>query len=178
MLNLLPQSEKKFLEREKCYKTLLILGLAVLCALVCLNLILLSIKIYISAQTEVENIIFQQTEKQIQNSRTRGIEDAIRITNKDMADMHSFYKNKTDMSELLEKLSEILPQGIYLTYFSFSAEQESEREISISGFSPSREKLFELKQILESETEFQEVYFPSSNWVKPYDIDFSLKFHL
>ncbi len=180
MLNLLPQSEKKLLEQEKCQRALLIFGLIVLAALICFNLILLSIKIYISGQVKAENIIFQQFEQQVQSSKLRSIEETIRTANKNMADINSFYKNRISVSGLLEKISKILPQGVYLTYFSFNAKEqpngETAREVSISGFSPSREKLFELKQILESETEFQDVNFPAFNWIKPHNIDFSLNF--
>jgi Tfp pilus assembly protein PilN len=191
MLNLLPQTEKKVLKIERGYKALLILSITLLCALVCFILILLSIKISIAGQANAENIIFQQFENQIQKSKLQEIEDRVKAYNKNMADINSFYKDRNETSELLQKISEILPSDIYLTYFSFNTIEERvkiedsnktkikiNREISISGFSPSRERLFELKQILESQSDFNEVYFPASNWTKPYDIDFSLKFNL
>jgi Tfp pilus assembly protein PilN len=191
MLNLLPQTEKAFLQKEKNFKTLLILGMALLCALVCFILILLSIKIYIAGSASAENIVFEQFEKQIQNSKSREVEDNIKIYNQNITNINSFYNNRKEVSELAQRISEILPSGIYLTYFSFNTVEETikikdsnktkkeiKREISISGFSPTREKLFELKEILKSQTDFHEVYFPASVWTKPYDIVFSLKFSL
>ena len=191
MLNLLPQTEKAFLQKEKNFKTLLILGMALLCALVCFILILLSVKIYIAGQANAENIVFEQFQKQIQNSKSREIEDKIKIYNQNIANINSFYNNRNEITELLQRISEILPADIYLTYFSFNTIEETvkiensdktekklKKEISISGFSPTREKLFELKEILKSQTDFHEVYFPASNWTKPFDINFSLKFHL
>ena len=191
MLNLLPQTEKAFLQKEKNFKTLLILGMALLCALVCFILILLPIKIYVAGSANAENIAFEQFEKQIQNSKFQEIEDKIKIYNQNIASISSFYNNRNEMSELLQRISEILPSGVRLTYFSFNTVEETKkikdsnktikeikREVSISGFSPSREKLFELKEILKSQTDFHEVYFPASVWTKPFDIDFSLKFHL
>ena len=191
MLNLLPQTEKAFLQKEKNFKTLLILGMALLCALVCFILILLSIKIYIAGSANAENVVFEQFQKQIQNSKSREIEDKIKIYNQNIANINSFYNNRNEITELLQRISEILPADIYLTYFSFNTIEETvkiensdktekklKKEISISGFSPFREKLFELKEILKSQTDFHEVYFPASNWTKPFDINFSLKFHL
>ena len=191
MLNLLPQTEKVFLQKEKNFKTLLILGMALLCALVCFILILLSINIYIAGQANAKKIVFQQFEEQIQNSKSREIEDRVKIYNQNIADINSFYNNRIEITELLQRISEILPSDIYLTYFSFNTIEETikiegsdktekklKQEISISGFSPSREKLFELKEILKSQTDFLEVYFPASAWTKPFDINFSLKFHL
>ena len=191
MLNLLPQTEKIFLQKEKNFKTLLILGMALLCALVCLILILLSIKIYIAGSANAENIIFERFEKQIQNSESREIEDKIKIYNQNMANINSFYKDRIEISELAQRISEILPSDIYLTHFFFNTieetvrvkdsdktEKKSKKELSISGFSPTREKLFELKETLKSQTDFYEVYFPASAWTKPFDINFSLKFNL
>ena len=191
MLNLLPQTEKAFLQKEKDYKTLLILGMVLLCVLVCFILILLSIKIYIAGSANAENIVFEQFEKQIQNSKFRETENKIKTYNQNMADINFFYKERIGISELLQRISEILPSGVRLTHFSFQAIGETikikdsnktikeiKREISISGFSPTREKLFELKEVLKSQTDFHEVYFPASVWTKPYNINFSLKFHL
>ena len=191
MINLLPQTEKKVLKIEMAYKALLILAVTLLCVLVCFILILSSIKIYIAGQANVENIVFEQFEKQIQSSKSRETEDKIKIYNQNIADINSFYKDRTEISELLQEVSEILPSDIYLTYFSFKTTEEKvkiensdktkkeiKREVSMSGFSPSRERLFELKQILESKSDFKEVYLPASSWTKPYDINFSLKFSL
>ena len=191
MINLLSQTEKKVLKTEMNYKTLLVLAITFLCALVCFILILLSIKIYITGQTTAENIIFQQLEDQAQKSKSQETENMIKAYNKNMANINFLYKDRQETSELLQKISEILPSDIYLTRFSFNTVEEKvkiknsdktkielKREISISGFSPSRERLFELKKILESQSDFKEVYFPASSWTKPYDINFSLKFNL
>jgi Tfp pilus assembly protein PilN len=191
MINLLPQTEKKILKIERNYKALLILAITFLCALICFILILLSIKIYVAGQANAENIIFKQFQKQIQKSKSQEIENMVRTYNKNMENINSFYKDRSQISGLLQRISEILPSDIYLTHFSSNTIEETvkiensnktkkkiKREVSISGFSPSRERLFELKQILESQSDFNEVYFPASDWTKPYDIDFSLKFNL
>lgn len=191
MLNLLPPAEKYFLQKEKNLKSLLILGLVLLFGLMCFSLMLLSINIYIAGQANAEDIVMKQVKEQAGKLGFADVEDKIRACNKSINDINSFYHNRIEMSGLIERISGILPSGIQLSYFSFSAVEETIkeessgkakkkiiREISISGFAPSRENLFELKQVLESQQDFSNVYFPASNWTKPKDIDFSLKFNL
>jgi len=48
--------------------------------------------------------------------------------------------------------------------------------VSLSGFAPTTETLFEFKENLEKEASFKEVCFPPTNWVNLTDIDFSVTF--
>lgn len=63
MINLLPPEEKTILIQEERFKLILILGIVFLSALLSLILILFSVRIYISSQTDSENTIFEQEEK-------------------------------------------------------------------------------------------------------------------
>lgn len=170
----------------------MILGIAFLSFLVCFCLTLLSIKIFIAGQVQAEKIIFEQTQKELGFSKTQDIERNIDTANQNLSLFNSFYKNRVEITVLLEKISNILPSGVYLTHFSLSPVPEPKKEkekqeelekkykfqISISGFSPSREKLYQLKQVLEAQEEFKEIYLPPSNWIKSTNIDFQLSFKI
>ncbi len=192
MLNLLPPSEKQILEKEKKYKIVLILEVIVLCSLICFCLILLCLKIYISGQIVAEKIILDQIKQECYVYEIEKLEKNTENVNNNLVEINKFYKNRFDSSFLLAKISDILPQDVYLTNFSFTAIPKSKKQeskdkqekqeykflISISGFSESREKLYQFKQALESQQEFKEIYLPPSNWAKSENIDFYLNFKI
>lgn len=95
--------------------------------------------------------------------------------------LNAFYKQKIYVSEVLEKISQLLPDKVYLTNFSFSPDLALENigfNVYIAGFSPTREELLQLKTNIEKEESFKEVSFPLTNWVRATNIDFSLSFKI
>jgi len=178
MINLLPKSEKEFLQIEETKKLIVILGAVVLGSLICLILILFSVKIYISGQAESQRIILLEAEKEFKQSESQILQEKINWANLTFSQLSSFYQQKLNFTEVLEKISKTLPPGIYLTNLSLNpltGEQDFKAaQISLSGFAPDRETLFEFKKTLESEVNFKEIYFPPTNWIKPAEIDFNI----
>ena len=94
-----------------------------------------------------------------------------------------FYQKKFDLTDILEQIYQTLPQGTYLTRFTFSPLTQTQKEkylaqISLSGFCPNRETLIKLKENIEGVEIFSEVSFPASNWIESTDINFSVTFKL
>ena len=173
MINLLPPQYKAELKEEENWKLTLILSILFLIFLVCSALILFSIKASISGQVEAQKILLLQEEKKFEESQIQNLEEKITVSNQALLKLNSFYQSQTTSTEILEKISETLPTGVYLTILNFNPAQ-----ISLFGFSPNREILLEFKQNLEKEQTFGEIYFPPSSWVKPTDIDFSVNFKI
>ncbi len=99
--------------------------------------------------------------------------------NKLLTELMSFYQKKLYFSGIFSDIYEIMPEGTYLTNASFTQnENEKTINVSLSGFSPTREKLLTLKSNIETKEGFQETFFPPSNWVKPVDINFSANFKI
>ena len=80
----------------------------------------------------------------------------------------------------MEKISETLPQGVYLTNLSLRpAPKEAQKlQVSLAGFCPTRDILSEFKKRLEAVEVFKEIDFPPSNWLQSKDIDFYLTLKL
>jgi Tfp pilus assembly protein PilN len=179
MINLLPPQEKEILRQEEKYKSASILGILFLVFLICLILILFSIKISISGEVEAQKILLSQEEERFKGTQTQNLEEKIISSNQILSKLNSFYYSQISLTGVLEKISRSLPSGVYLTTFNFSSGAPSgSGQISLSGFSPNREILLEFKKNLEKEENFQEIYFPPSNWVKPTDIDFLVTFQI
>jgi len=173
MINLLPPQYKAELKEEENWKLTLILNLLFLIFLVCLALILFSIKISIAGQLEAQKILLLQEEKNFEESQIQSLEEKITASNQAISKLNSFYQRQISLAEILEKIFETLPSSIYLTTLDFNLDQ-----FSLFGYSHTREILLEFKKNLEKEELFEEIYFPPSNWVKPADIDFSVNFKI
>lgn len=179
MINLLPPKEKEKIALEMVKRKVIILWFLVLFFLVCLILILFSVKIYSQSQIESQKLVLAEAKKELEHSEIRELETKVNSANLIFTKLNSFYQEKIYFSEILEKISKIIPPGISLNNFSSqlsSVGEEKVIKVSLSGFAKTRENLFEFKQILEKEPGFKEISFPPQNWVKPADIDFSVTF--
>jgi len=172
MINLLPSIEKENFQKEEKYRLILILCLIVLFFLISLSLILFSLKIHISGESTSQRILVEVAEKQFQSSQMQKLETEINLINEDLAKLDSFYKNQIHSAGFLEKISEIIPEGMHLTNLALD-----KQEVSLSGYCFVREILFEFKKRLEEEPIFEEVYFPPASWVTPenFTVTFKLK---
>lgn len=179
MINLLPPQQKKELLQGEKYKLILLLGILAILFLISLSLILISIKIYISGQVESQKILVDLEEKEFKKSGVQNFEKEISLINENLSKLSSFYENQPNFTELLEKISKILPEGMYFTAISLKPISSSNKfQISLSGYSPTRDILSELKKKLEADPTFKEISFPPSNWVESQEIDFSATFKL
>jgi len=171
MINLLPPKEEAILLREKKFKLVLILEIIFFVFLIFLILVLLSIKIHITDKVEHQKALLrEESEPQI----IQEFRQKINLVNKNISKLNEFYQQKTDLTEVLEKISTKLFPGMYLTSISYN---QATSLISLFGFSPTRDLLLgEFKEDLESE--FKEVYFPTENLLKKYDIDFIVNFKI
>jgi len=180
MINLLPQENQKELLQGYYWKLVMILGLVFLCFLVCFLLILLSVKISVDGEASVQKILFLQRESDFNKSNGQALHGEIESINAKLSKIESFYQGQVDFVDILEKISECLPSGSYLTSISVGSDSLTDEKqgtlVSIFGFCPTREKLLLFKENLENEESFTEINFPSFNWVKPENINFSVTF--
>lgn len=177
MINLLPLQEKENLRKEENWKIIAILGILVFSFLICFSLILFLINIYVSAEVNVQRINYQLKEKEFLDSQLQPVEEKIVAANKTLGDLYSFYQNQTSQIGIFEKISQLLPAGVYLTNLSL-VNQPKEIIINLNGFSPTRDLLREFKEKLEGGGSFSEINFPPSNWLEQKDIKFSVSFKI
>jgi len=178
MINLLPPVEKEKISLEKKKRMVVILWLLILFFIVCLILVLFSVKVYFQCQVKIQKTILSQVQKEAAASEVKDFKEKIRLVNSKLISLKSFYQNKIYFSEILGEVSRTLPKNIYLTNLSLRKTEEGKIVVSLSGFSPTRELLFEFKKNLEEKAFFKEVYFPQAKWVKPKDINFVVTFEI
>jgi hypothetical protein len=184
MINLLSPQEKLFLEQEERSRLLSTLLIIFLLSLISFVLIMLSIKFYISGELEAQKIIL--SERQIERSYLESVAENIEYQNDYLSQIKSFYKNDSIFSGIISEVSQSLPSEIYLTKLNISSviEKASKKNtsdekyllVSLAGFSPTRDIVLEVKDNLEKHDNFKEIYFPTSNWIKPDNVEFSVDF--
>ena len=181
MINLLPPAEKELILSDFRKRLTIILWSLVLFFIFCLILVLLSIKFYIQGQAESQKVIFEQAEDLFKQSGAQQLQGEINLVNNKLEWLDNFYGERIYIIDILEKISNIMPEGLSLTNFSsFNQKKDGENilKVSISGFALSRELLFNFKENLEKDNIFENVDFPSANWVKPNNIDFTVSFNI
>jgi len=175
MINLLPDEEKKAILSEQKKKMTIIIWVLVLIFFFSLSLSLFLIKGRLQSQLENQKKILLESEERLKQAGVIEIKGKINLANSTLTKLNSFYKKKVYFGDILAKIAEIIPDDLYLKYLSISLSGENNSEVNIilSGFAPTREILFKLKKNFEEDNYFSIVSFPPSNWVKPTDIDFS-----
>ena len=178
MINLLSPEYKKELLREEYYKIINTLGIFIFLSLICFSLILYSVKIYTTAQLNTAKNLVEQYQEKMQFSEIEKTEQEVKSINKQINNLNLFYQNQVKLVEILEGIYQTFPSGIYLTDLSLNLSKEEGYRFlaSLSGFSPNREKLYELKNNLEAKENFlaEKPYFPPSSWIEAIDIDFNI----
>ena len=178
MINLLPPKEKKELLVENNLKVTVILGYLSVLFLVCLSLLFISINIFIKGGIETQKILFDQREKELETFKMQALQNDLVSFNETLASLKSFYRNEDDFVDILERISNTVPGEMNLSNLSVSPQSKGGIVCNLSGFSPDRDLLLELKDNLEKEGLFIDVYFPPANWVKPTDINFTASFKI
>jgi len=180
MINLLPPAEKVILRKEEQRRLAFIWGIFVLFFLTTLSLVLFSVNIYLAGEVQGFKILVRYEQQKSATLETQNIEKEINAVNQKLTELAAFYKGQPRVTELLQKISEIIPDEIYLNSLSLdpSKDKKDRFQISLTGHSGTREALLDVKKSLESKSSFQGVYFPPSNWVKPSDINFSASFEM
>jgi len=175
MINLLPPQQKEELLGEEKLRLVLTLGIIISAFLISFTLILFSIKTSFSADLEIQETYFEQRKKELESPGIQELEKKIKNYNLTLARLETFYQGQLDLTSILEKISQTLPEKTYLTTLNFNPQTS---QFSLTGFSPNREKLLQFKENLEKTEGLKEIYFPPANWLQATNINFSVNFKI
>ncbi len=183
MINLLPPQQKEELLNHERLRMVLGLGMLFLLFMLSLALTLLLVENYFSLNLGNQKILFEEKERQV--SFNKDLEEEIAQANSSFYNLDSFYEKQHNLTENLEKIYQTLPGGAYLTNFNLvftdqktGAQVIRKAKISLSGFCPTRELLLVLKENLENEESFSDIYFSPRSWVEPVEATFNVAFYL
>jgi Tfp pilus assembly protein PilN len=176
MINLISPKEKEKFFMEKISRMVIVLWFLLFFFIVCLILVLWAVNIYAKSQLGVQEAFSSSAKEPQKMDRINQAKGKIETVNLGFGKVDSFYANKIYFSPLIEKISETLPDGVYLNSFSIIITDKI--EVSLAGFAPQRDDLLKFKSNLESDKNFVNISFPASNWVEKTNIDFSVSFEI
>jgi type IV pilus assembly protein PilN len=172
-LNLLPPEEKKELELVNLSRLILSLAGWLSFFLIVFTLLLVStffcLSILLQAQDRLIEI--RQSDSKMQNLLE--IEEKIKQANQRINRVFLKQKESILWTPLLEEIAQIVPQGVYLTSFSYQA---TNNQINLNGWAQQRENLLLFQKTLEENPTFTDVKAPLANFIKQRDINFSFTF--
>lgn len=176
MINLLGQKEKDELVLIRAKNLAIILGNVVLISLVCLALILLSVKFYIlvriAGQTDVS---LGRADESAEN-----LKYAMQKYNAIMPLALSFYENEVHYSDILDAISKIKrPEGLYFKSIFIDGQKDPGKiKAGIAGFSKTRESLLQFKNDFSGQEGIENIYFAPESWINSTNVSFSLTFDI
>jgi len=176
MINLLPSEEKKILETEEKWRLMLLIAILIMGFFLCLILILYSIKIYVAGKAESEKIILDVTRQEFEKPEIKEFKNEISVSNKTLIKLNNFFQEPLYLTDVLEKVSNTLSPGMYLTNFSYqkqNSQQEEDFKIVLSGFAPSTDVLFDFRKNIENI--FSTEVDVGDSWIKPSDFRFTFE---
>jgi Tfp pilus assembly protein PilN len=175
MISLLPTEQKNELIQERRLKILLNLGYLLLFFSIFLGVLLFSIKVYLAAEIQEQKFLLSSVELSMNNPKYKDLQEKILDSNKLILQLNNFYTNEIYITDILEKISNILPSGVNLTSFSY---QKDINQIVLQGKANTRDNFMFFKKSLESQKEVKDLSSPVSNLLKNTDIDFYFSFSL
>ena len=169
-LNLLPSQDKKDLELAELSRLIASLAVWFLIFLIIFTLLLVSTYFSLSILLEEQKKLIEIRQRDPKTQDMLEIEEKIKQTNQTVKQVYLKQEEMILWTPLLEKMTKIVPSGIYLTNFSYQA---TDNQITLNGWANWRENLLHFQESLEENSLFKEVEAPLSNLTKQRDIDFS-----
>jgi len=180
MINLLPPQEKRDLYSQAQTKLAIVLGNMALIVVVCLLLMLISLKFYLLGQVDYYQSLLQIAEKEYGTPSILAAKETVKNYNADLAKIDAFYRQQNNLSDALALVSTIQkPPGIHFSGISIAREKGAMTMlVTVSGTSDTRDTLIALRDTLSKNPKIQNVAFPPDSWTKDSAIDFQVTFQI
>lgn len=171
MINLLPQKDKDELLLLRIKNLALVFSGIILIFLICLILVLLSMKFYLLTQVDYQKFLLETTQKKYETPEISNYKAIIKKYNDSLPLVLNFYKNEKYFSDVLAIISEIpRPNGLIFT----SILLREQNKISISGTSNTRADTIVFQKSLESQPKIKNVSFSANSWINAVNNNFDI----
>lgn len=172
MINLLPPEQIQQLKEEKQLKIILHFGIFLFFFLLSFFLVLFSNEIQLNGILESETILFQKGESMLDLD----LEQEIKNYNTLLKKINTFQEQKVYLLPILEKISQDIPEKIFINNLSLELKPKEGILVSFSGISKDRETFSEFIRILNEK--YPEFHYSQESLLKQTEIDFSVSFKI
>lgn len=173
-MNLLPTEQRKKVNSLMIYQNIVFSGLILILLSLVLILLLGGFLIFLNLRFQaIEKEIISEQSRIIQTETVRSMERKIKELNKELEEVKEAQIKESNIYSILDDISQNVLVGVEV--YSLRIDRETKR-VNVSGYSPTRENLLIIKDILEDSDNYKNIDFPLANLTNPRDIDFSLSF--
>lgn len=178
MTNLLPPEEKKSLKLEQTKNLVIVFGVSIIISLICLILILLSIKFYILSQISSQKFVLDYEGQEYKSSDFSEYKQIIEKYNGILPGLLSFYKKEIFFTNILDVVLEVpRPEGlVFDKIYIERLDTPGKIKAVIFGFSDTRENLLLFQKNVNQEHKLKNVSFSTESWINPINTNFSFTF--
>ena len=148
-------------------------------ALLCLILILFSLKLYILGGVDVSKLNLENAQKRYQTPTLLHLKQVVQGANTTLGKVDNFYQTETYVSDVLKVVFSVpRPEGVAFSDLNVIRE-DGGIKVTVLGKSDSRDQLLLFKDNVEKTKGIENSNFPPENLVRPTDIDFNMtiEFH-
>lgn len=170
-INLLPDVQKKELQLREASYFIARSFIIIFAVIIFSSFLLLAINQLMKSNLNSIERQIETYEKYFQSAKNKEIESNINEINKMIRSIAQVQKNRTNWSETLIELSQIVPPEIQFNEIKIN---KLEKKIEISGKAKTRDQLLKFQDALENSDFFENVTSPISNIVSPENINFNL----
>lgn len=156
------------------YQNVVFSGLILILLSLVLILLLGGLLIFLNFKFQViEKEIISEQSRVIQSETVRSMERKIKELNKELEEVKEAQTKESNIYSILDNISQNVLVGVEV--YSLRIDRETKR-VNVSGYSPARENLLIIKEILETSDNYKNIDFPLANLTNPRDIDFGFSF--
>jgi Tfp pilus assembly protein PilN len=175
MINLIPNQDKKNMAKNFYLRlTALSFGMFGICVLFATASMLPAYFMSLTKKNFAEIKLETQKNEVVPAPDQQSLA-TIKSLNLQLSLIENVEKNKFYVSQRI--IQEIISQkmsDIKISQISYQIDPIKGKTVNITGFAPSRERLFSFQQALQADTNFKSVDLPISNFLKNTDIQFNL----
>ena len=173
MINLLPEKQKKRVERERAYLLITFLMVYLIIFLFAFSGTLYGLSIFTAETLEEERAILKEKEDLYFEilEKDRLVEEVNEIAPR----FDAFYREQISLTELVKKISASLPEEAHVTGFRLASRDGEDKLITLEGYAGNWEDLLFIEDRLEES--FSDVSFSPGVWAQVSDINFTVTFY-
>lgn len=172
-LNLLPDSKKEAIKRKKRIRNIIKQELLFLFPVVIFIVILISINFIMRMEISSMGNAYAVLNSQNKSQDLQKYETVFNGINSVTANINNLQGKHLYWSKVLDVLSGIVPDGVYLSNIS-----TKNLQIFLVGRAKERESLIQFQEMISKSDCFENVNVPLSNFVSKTDIDFQMDFYV
>lgn len=182
MINLLPPSYKKELKDEENLRIFFILITSFGVFLLVLSLLLLALRVYLWGDLASQKLLSESFAQEL--AAQQKAQQEMQETEADFQALARIESRKVSARETFQHLFTVLPSEVSLVSLSFSSPRvtflkgetvQEHAQLVLQGSSPNREVLSSVRENIEKDPFFTELFFPLSNFTNLQNFSLSTK---